>query len=434
MRKCVRRRRNALTIRRGLVWLLVAAFAWPFQARADLFSEARAATDMTLGQADASGVSLRAGVNLRTFLPEPSPATLFHTQAAVGGPCGAFDLRTSLTQALESIPQLFDQLIQALLGSMPMLVLCYTSPTLCDLAKHFQSLTNLLLQARFSQCQTLQTATAAAGLRLRSGQAARCLEDQQRQGAPLNAALESCLQETSSLRNPFGLQAGRVELVQETLQAAGIDEDTVNLARQLLGEVTLTAGGGVFGAEQQRPQDGLHRRYEHFQQTLVEQLREASATLAAGAALPTSLLRELSLPGQPLPHAALRALAALQADPVRHESLLQQLASGLAITRLTWEVQELHAKLASAETVNAQLTEEERRLIQQRLAALQQELNRVAQEKETAERHLLPVINALLSEYAAVQSEAAQVGFDAPPARMTPPTPFNGQLNAGFGY
>jgi hypothetical protein len=407
---------------------------WTADVHADLFSDARSATDVTLGQADMSGISLRAGVNLRTFLPEPSPATVLQTQATVGGTCGAFDLRTSLTQALETIPQLFDQLIQALLGSMPMLILCYTSPTLCDLAKHFQSLTNLLLQARFSQCQTMQTAMAAAGLRLRSGQAARCLEDQQQQGAPINVALERCLQETSGLRNPFGLQAGRVELVQETLQAAGIDEETVNLARQMVGEVTLTAGGGVFGAQQQRPQDSLHRRYEQFQQTLVEQLREASATLATGATLPESLLRELSLPGQPLPQAALRALATLQADPVRHESLLQQLAAGLAITRLTWEVHELHTTLASAETVNAQLTEEERRLIQRRLTALQHELRRVVQEKETAERHLLPVVNTLLTEYAAVQDEAAQVGLDAPPSLTTPPTPFNGQLNAGFGY
>jgi hypothetical protein len=85
--------------------------------------------------------------------------------------------------------------------------------------------------------------------------------------------------------------------------------------------------------------------------------------------------------------------------------------------------------------VNAQLTEEERRLLERRVVAAQRELERVVQEKETAERHLLPVVDALLKEYAAVQTEAARVGFQAP-TREAPPMPFRrgGQLTAGFGY
>jgi hypothetical protein len=415
-----------------LVLLLAWTLVWPPQVRADLFTDARAATGLTLGQADTSGVSLRGGVGLRTYLAETS-TTLFQTQATVGGSCGAFDLGASLTQAFATIPDLFTELIQSLLGSMPMLVLCYTSPSLCDLAKHFQSLTNVLLQARFGQCQTLQTSMAAAGLKLRSGQAARCLEAEQQRGTALTVALDRCLGQVSQLRNPFGLQSGRVELVHDTLEAAGVDAETAALAQQLLGEVTLTAGGRVFGTQQQRPPESLHRRYEQFQQTLVRQLREAAATLAAGGTVPDQLLQDLSLPGQPLPRAALDALATLQTDPVRSEPLLHQLAAGLALTRLTWEVGELHTTLAAAATVNAHLTDAECRLLERRLAALQQELDRVRQEKEVAERHLLPVIDALLAEQAAVQAEAAQVGLQAP-SPEAPPTPFGGQLSVGFGY
>ena len=133
-----------------------------------------------------------------------------------------------------------------------------------------------------------------------------------------------------------------------------------------------------------------------------------------------------------MPRAALAALAALQRDPVRAESLLNKLATGLGIIRLTWEVHELHGELDAAESVNAQLTDEQRHLLQQRLAALQRELDQVIQKKTTIESHLQPAFGALLSEYNAVQQEAARVGLRAP--ALTPPrTPYRGQGPAGYG-
>jgi hypothetical protein len=379
-------------------------------------------------------VTLRGGVDLRTYL-NPQTATLFRTDARIGGTCGAFDFGVSLRQTFEEIPALFETLGQALLTNMPMLVLCYASPTLCDLYKHFQSLVNVVLQARYAQCQDIQNAAAAAGLMLRGGESARCLEEEQQQGTSITLALSRCLGDVSRLRSPTGRRAPRVELVREVLEAAGAAPPTVALAQQVFGEVTLTAGGSTLGAQQQRPREGLHRRYETFRETAAVALDEAAMTLATGGTPAEAVLVELTVPGQPMPRATLEALAALRADPVRYESLRQRLAAALAITRLTWEVRELHDQLAAAETVNAHLTDEERRLLERRLGAAQRELERVIQEKETAERHLLPVVETLLAEYAAVQTEAARVGFQAP-TREAPPMPFRrgGQLTAGFGY
>jgi hypothetical protein len=399
-----------------------------------LFDDARAATPQVYGSADHTGVTLRGGVDLRTYL-SPQTTTLFRTEARIGGTCGAFDFGASVRQAFEEIPALFETLGEALLANMPMLVLCYVSPTLCDLYKHFQALVNAVMQARYAQCQDLQHAAAAAGLMLRGGASARCLEEQQQQGTGLNLALSRCLGEVSSLRSPTGQRRTQVELVRETLEAAGASPTTVALAQAMFGEVTLTAGGANLGAQQQRPREGLHRRYETFRDTAAGALDEAATSLAAGSLPADAVLAELTLPGQPLPRATLDALAALRGDPVRYESLRQRLAAALAITRLTWEVRELQDQLAAAEVVNAQLTEEERRLLERRVAAAQRELDRVVQEKETAERHLLPVVDALLREYAAVQTEAARVGVQAP-TREVPPMPFRrgGQLTAGFGY
>ncbi|MGE3540226.1 MAG: hypothetical protein AB7N91_22655 [Candidatus Tectimicrobiota bacterium] len=421
------------THRIWIAWTLLLNLAWTAPVRADLFARARSATDVSLGQADTSGVTVRGGVNLRTYLGGQTP-TLFQTQVNVGGSCGAFDFAASLQQAFGEIPALFEGLIQAILANMPMLILCYASPTLCDLAKHFQSLVNTVIQARYAQCQSIQTAMAAAGLKLRGGQAAQCLEDAQQAGTSLHTALQRCLGSVQQLRSPLGNRTGRVELVKETLQAAGADATTVALARNLLGEVTLTAGGATLGAQQQRPPSSLHARYEQLQTDTATRLRQAAATIATGGTPPQAVWQELSLPGQPLPRAVLEALAALQTDPVRHESYLQKLATGLAIVRLTWEVRELHDQLAAAETVNAQLNDEQRHVLERRLATLQQELARVVQEKETAEKHVLPVLEELLREHAAVQHEATRVGLQVPSAPAPPPTPFRGQVPGGYGY
>jgi hypothetical protein len=56
-----------------------------------------------------------------------------------------------------------------------MLVLCYASPTLCDLAKHWRRL-NALIQAKYAS--PVQNAMAYGGLWLRGGHISQCLEDE----------------------------------------------------------------------------------------------------------------------------------------------------------------------------------------------------------------------------------------------------------------
>jgi hypothetical protein len=265
----------------AVVYSLCGLLSGPPSVSADLFGDARRQTPLTLSHTDAAGASLRGGLQMQTYLP-PQTVTLLQTQAQIGGSCGAFDFATSLRQTFEEIPELFEAAGEALLAQMPMLILCYASPTLCDLSKHFQALVNATLQARYAQCQEIQTAMMAAGLRLRGGEAARCLEEQEQQGASLSIALERCVGTVSSIRSPTGVRAGRVELVKETLEAAGVDRTVTDLARTLLGEVTLTAGGRSLGAEAQRPAESLHRRYEDFRTSVADRLRDAVAALAAG--------------------------------------------------------------------------------------------------------------------------------------------------------
>src|SRR5207247_2532322 len=102
-------------------------------------------------------------------------------------------------------------------------------------------------------------------------------------------------------------------------------------------------------------------------------LRQAMQELATTGQVSDAILQAVSVPGQPLPRAALEALVTLQQDPVRFTTMLQKLTTGLAVVHLTWECQELHEQLAASVEANQQLTDEQRRLIEKRLEALQRD-------------------------------------------------------------
>ena len=418
------------------VWLLIIALlvAGSQIARAQsLYDTALEQTPVFTGRADATGVSVRGGFGYRNFL-DPATVNLLDAQASIGGPCGSFDFEGSIQQLIDTIPQLMETVVESIIGQIPMLVLCYASPSICDLAKHWQAYTNLLLQARFAQCNQIQTAMAAAGLKLRGGQAARCLEEQSQDPEnTLSDALNTCLAETSSLRNPFGENATTVELIRESLEAAGATPFMIELANNLIGEVTLSVGGNILTAQATRPKDQLHRRYESALEDVTEALNEAVAALASGGEPSEAVYKRISVPGQAMPQGVLDALHLLLQSPVRYETLLHQLAAGIAMTRMTWEVHELQTLLSTAGRTNPHLTDEERTQIEAAIVATQQELTRLKDEKETAERHLLPAINAVLGEYAAIQQTTATAGFDVP-SGSAPPTPFGAQIAMGYRY
>ena len=407
------------------------AVAAPPDVHADLFDTARQSLRTDIGRADSSGVSIRGGATINSGVGSSS-VPLLRGQTSVGGPCGAFDFGASFKQAFEEIPTILEGIAIDAVQNIPMLVLCYASPTLCDLAKHWQALVNAAIQAKYAQCQQVQMAMAYGGMRLRGGQISQCLEDEVQAGHSITEALRTCNGDVTSLRTPGGSRAPRIELLQETLDAAGASQETRTLARSLLGEVTMSATNGQLGTQQDRPQSAMLARYEGHRQDAEAALTTAVQEYAATGQVSDATLRAVSVPGQALPRVALEALAMLQHDPVRYNSLFAKLSTGLAMTRLTWECGDLQDQLAVSTEANQQLTDEQRRLLEKRLEALERDLRQVIAKKEVVERHLQPALDALLNEYTAVQQAATQAGFRAP-ARVTPPMPYRTQSPAGYG-
>jgi hypothetical protein len=411
-------------------WLGCLAVLTPTMSYADLFDTARQAIRTDLGRADTSGVSIRGGVGLATG-QQPGTTTLLRGQASTGGTCGSFDFKTSITQAFEELPGMFEALLGEALQELPMLVLCYTSPSVCDLAKHFQSLVNFAVQAKYAQCQQIQQAMSYGGARLRGGTISQCLEDEANAGHSISVAMKTCTGSAQSVRGPDGTNRVEVNLVQDTLAAAGVSTETQTLAKSLLGEITLRANDGQLASTHSTTQAALLARYETHRQSADTALRTAVQEVQATGTISDATLRAVSAPGQPLPRVALDALVALQKDQLRSESMIGKLSTGLAITTLTWECTDLQAQLTAATDANSHLTDEERRLLERRYQSLRQDLAAVMAKKDATEKHLQPAIDALLSEYTAVQSVATKAGLRAPTV-TSPPMPYQQQAPSGY--
>lgn len=105
------------------------AMSLPRASVADMFTDARNVIGVAIPKADATGFTLHGGTNFQTGATTAS-TTLFRANATTGGGCGKFDFREGMEQAFKNLPGLFEKLLEAVIHEMPMLALCYVSPTL----------------------------------------------------------------------------------------------------------------------------------------------------------------------------------------------------------------------------------------------------------------------------------------------------------------
>lgn len=410
------------------VLLLLAAGALP--AQAGLYEDAKTAirTEVT-PQYDASGVSVRGGMSLKTGERSHS-ATVFRAQAQSGGSCSAFDFRGSMKEAFEEFPAMLEALVHEIVGQLPLLAACYASPTICDLFKHYQALMNALIQAKYGQCQAIQHAAMYAGKRLAGGEESNCLQVMQARGFSLQKALSICAEPTF-VRRVDGSVGTEKNLVADTLAWAGATSETQALASALLGEVNVRAGNGGLRTQNDLRQRVFLARYNAHRLEAEMGLRTAVVEYRDTGTVSVLTIEAVSVPGQPLPVLAFEALHALSQDPGRYEALIGKLSTGLALTRLTWDCHDLEEQIQTAIDNNQELTAEEYAQIQRRVATLRSQLARF-HEKTVAIEKLQPTLELLFEQYAAQQGQAVQSVLTAPPAQVVPLSPYGRQTPLGY--
>ena len=423
-------------------------------SRADLFDDAVSAlTNDNLDAAtlDHLGQSLKGGLvaGYPQYTPGPTPLHGFD----ISTPCGSFSFGQGLldnlagmldpTAILAGIQQTAMNLVGAAINQLPMVGLCYATPTICDMVKYLQNLINEILQFKGLSCQQSEQLLAGLGAKFSGARTARCISKEQRAGKTLVAAEAACAAASSpgiidpetGNEVPAG---GKANLIAGSMKRAGASQELLDFVRALVGEVSLKAGGSSgepLDVDIEAPSKRLHDEYEQERNDLHAKITDAVNVVGGGNTLTSAKHRDISLPGLSMPHGALRALYNISLEsPEAYEQYAHKLAGAMTLLKMSWKTNEATDKLEEGMQDNPELDEPTMEVILGRLARLQRERERFISEKELADRHVAPVLDAIFDDNRILQMQATRAGLLAGLDPGAAANRFGAQNPMGYGY
>lgn len=128
------------------------------------------------------------------------------------------------------------------------------------------------------------------------------------------------------------------------------------------------------------------------------------------------ILQAVSLPVLPMPHGVLRSLyrfrdLGLGEEYTRHAN---KVAGNIALMRVLWRTHQARDRLEHAILSSEDMTAAERTQIRVRIDRLDREAQRLVEEKEMAERHLIPALDSVLAAAAERERHAGNALMSAP--------------------
>ena len=439
-----------------LVFVAIAGLvlSGPQAVRADLFEEALQALEadkLNAARLDHVGRALRGG--LVAGYPTLPPGNPILHDFNISTPCGSFSFGAGLINNLAGmldpsaliagLQSTATNLIGAAISQLPMVSLCYAAPTMCDMVKYLQELVNEILQFKGLSCAQAETLLVGVGGKLSGARTSRCVSAQQRAGKTLIEAEEACVGGSAGgiihpeTGNPVP-PGGSAPLIEGSLARANASQDIKDFAKEVLGEIELKAGATPeepLDVDITAPRKRLHDEYKTQRDQLTAKIEDAVTIVGAGNALTPAKYRDVSIPGVALPNGVMDALFDIkQVDPMAYQDYLGKLAGVFTILKLSWRVSETEDLLEEGMLDNTQLSEAEADIIRARLKRLSRERDRLIREKELAERHALPILEAILQDQQNRQRVAGEVAFGAGVDGGTVANQFGAQNSMGYGY
>ena len=324
-----------------------------------------------------------------------------------------------------------------------MVSLCYAAPTMCDMVKYLQDLVNKILQAKGLSCQQAETLLAGMGARLSGARTSRCVSAQQRAGKTLIEAEEACVGGSAGgiIHPETGNQVApgdSAPLIEGSLARADASQEIKDFAEEVLGEVELKPGASAeepLDVDITAPAKRLHDIYKTERAQLRAKIEDAVAIVGGGNVLTPAKYRDVSLPGMVMPNGVLQGMYDIrQVDQAAYQDFLGKMSGTFTMLQLSWRVSELEDLLEEGMLDNTQLSEAEEDIIRSRLERLSRERDRLIREKELAERHALPILQAVLQDVQERQGAAAGLALGARIDGTTVANQFGGQNSMGYGY
>lgn len=258
---------------------------------------------------DRSGFYYRGGIDYRPTVPPDEPEVGYSILSGSKG-CSGFDLASSFNSVLSEqiLADYLKGISSEAMAAAPMLLLEYVSPTLADIIKHFNAMTNMRLGLRYAQCEDIEKAAGEYMDKLRKKSESECVKEKVATGLDIDSALKACKEGKdpfSFLKNAEGIplaQGGKIDVLSDIFKRINIPQDRKEFIESVVGETTITASQ----IENNKGEKSIYKVNEEFRDETSQKLFSLVDEYLSSKSISGDSLKELSLPNNPVTEEQLR--------------------------------------------------------------------------------------------------------------------------------
>jgi hypothetical protein len=272
---------------------------------ADIFSK-DSTSPYTIDSAiseDKSGFYYRGGIDYRPTVPPDEPQVGYSILSGSKG-CSGFDLASSFNSVLSEqiLADYLKGVSSEAMAAAPMLLLEYVSPTLADVIKHFNTMTNMRLGLRYAQCEDIENAAGEYMDKLRKKSESECVKEKVSAGLDIDNALKACKEGKDPfafLKNAEGItlgQGGKIDVISDIFKKINIPNERKDFVISVIGETTITASQ----IENNKGEKSIYKVNEEFRSGAYDKLLSLASEYYNSKTVSSDSLKELSLSNNPI--------------------------------------------------------------------------------------------------------------------------------------
>jgi len=273
---------------------------------ADIFSRDDNSNPYTIDSAiseDRSGFYYRGGLDYHPNVPPDEPGVGYSILSGSKG-CSGFDLASSFNSVLSE--QILADYLKGISGeaiaAAPMLLLEYVSPTLADIIKHFNTMTNMRLGLRYTQCEDIEKAAGEYMDKLRKKSESECVKEKVGTGLDIDNALKACKENKDPfafLKNAEGIplaQGGKIDVISDIFKRINISNERKDFVKSAVGETTITSSQ----IENNKGEKSIYKVNDDFRTDTSNKLFSLTDEYLNSQTVSADSLKEMSLPNNPV--------------------------------------------------------------------------------------------------------------------------------------
>ena len=300
-------------MRKAMV-LLIFIFAIANMGYADIFTK-DATNSYTIDSAvseDRSGFYYRGGVDYRPTVPIDDPRVGYSILSGSKG-CSGFDLASSFNSAFSEqiLADYLKGISSSAIAAAPMLLLEYVSPTLADIVKHFNAMTNMRLGLRYAQCEDIEKASGEYMDKLRKKSESECIKEKVATGLDIDSALKACKEGKDPfafLKNAEGIplaQGGKIDVLSDIFKRINLPQERKELIESVVGKTTITSSQ----IENNKGEKSIYKVNQELREETSDKLFSLVNEYLNSKNISGDSLKDLSLPNNPVTEEQIKNIA-----------------------------------------------------------------------------------------------------------------------------